>query len=72
MKTNNKSLIDNPDELDLLNVQELSKLLKISEHTLRHSVMYRRIPFIKVGRLVRFDRSTIKTWLESNSIKVED
>lgn len=49
----------------LLTVQELSLSLNAKESHIRQLVFRREIPFLKVGRLVRFDRATIETWLAS-------
>lgn len=38
----------------LLNVQEASKILNASPNTIRKWVQQRRIPFVKIGTLVRF------------------
>lgn len=39
---------------ELLTIKEVSETLKVAEATLRDWVQYRRIPFVRVGRLVRF------------------
>ncbi|HHT9118382.1 MAG TPA: helix-turn-helix domain-containing protein [Candidatus Hypogeohydataceae bacterium YC38] len=39
---------------ELLTIKEVSETLKVAEGTLRDWVQYRRIPFVRVGRLVRF------------------
>jgi len=43
---------------------ELSRFLKVSQSKLRHDVMNRKIPFKKIGALVRFDPGEIVAWLE--------
>lgn len=52
---------------EILNYHELSKFLKRSVSSLRHDVMFNRIPYIKLneGRSaqVRFRRTDIDAWL---------
>ena len=48
----------------LLDVKQVSKVLAVSENTIWKWVITRRIPFIKVGFLVRFKESDIKAILE--------
>ncbi len=35
-----------------------------------HLVATRRIPFIKVGGLIRFDPADIEAWIEANRVEV--
>lgn len=57
----------------LYNTQEIAAYLKVSPHTVRSWVKYRRIPFIKIGRCVRFRLSKVERWLsEKNVIPVLD
>ena len=53
----------------LISVKELSGVLGLSVHTLYCWVSQRRIPYVKCGRLTRFDLSEIERWLEDNSVK---
>ncbi len=56
----------------LLTYSDLADILKVSESKLRHDVMNRSIPHIKVaGRSVRFSPSAIKLWLNSQSVEVK-
>jgi excisionase family DNA binding protein len=50
----------------LLNVQQAAHFLVISVSTLYGWVWQRRIPFIKIGRALRFDMKDIKTFIEGN------
>lgn len=43
---------------------ELSRFLNVSQSKIRHDVMDRKIPFKKIGTLVRFDPVEIFAWLE--------
>ena len=48
---------------EYLTVDEVCKWLKVSRNTIER---WRKkgMPFIKTGRLVRFDRAEIEEWLE--------
>lgn len=43
----------------LLDVKEASKLLSVSENTVRKWILQKRIPFVKIGTLVRFKEEDI-------------
>lgn len=50
--------------VQLLNFQEACAFLKIKESRLRTAILKREIPFIKLGRLIRFDLNDLITWLD--------
>lgn len=50
-----------------LDIPELSAWLTISVRHVRRLVSERRIPYHKVGGLIRFVPSEISAWLDSNS-----
>lgn len=47
----------------LWNYKKLALFLGISEGKARQDVMDKKIPYIKIGRSVRFDPVKIKQWL---------
>jgi excisionase family DNA binding protein len=51
-------------EKQLLDTAEASQLLGISRNTLYEWIVQRKIPYIKVGRLVKFRREDLQKWLE--------
>lgn len=53
----------------LINVDELSELTGLSTSTIYSWVSQRRIPFVKCGRLTKFDLERIDEWIEENSIE---
>ena len=53
----------------LLTVGQLSKYLQVKESTIRDWCHTQFIPFIKVGRLVRFREKDVLKWLQLRSIK---
>ncbi len=48
----------------LLTIEELADHLGVTERHVRRLVAERRIPFLKVGRFVRFDPSDVTMWLD--------
>jgi len=55
----------------LLNINQAAQLLGIQPWTLRAWVCRRRIPFVKVGRLVRFDKAKLQRWVEEHTYEPE-
>src|SRR4051794_30071165 len=51
---------------DLLDVAAVAEHLGVNVRHVRRLVFERRIPFIKWGRLVRFDPDDIAAWLDAN------
>ncbi|PIK15519.1 helix-turn-helix domain-containing protein [Halobacteriovorax sp. JY17] len=51
----------------LLKVKEVAEILNTSEAHVRGLVFYRKIPFSKVGRSIRFRPEKIENWLSTNS-----
>ena len=52
----------------LLTVQELAEYIGISKDTIYSHVSQRRIPFVKIGRLLKFDLKAIDDWIAQNSV----
>lgn len=50
--------------VQLLDAPALAAQLSVTERHVRRLVAERRIPYVKVGRFVRFDPSEIERWLE--------
>lgn len=49
---------------ELLNTTEASEFLGIKKNTLYEWIVQRKIPFVKVGRLVKFRREDLEAWLK--------
>ena len=58
-----------PPKDEVMNYRGLSEYLKFAQGTLRHWVMRGEIPYIKVGRSVRFVKKHIDVWFEGQSKK---
>ena len=54
----------------LVNVNEAAQFLAVSPSTLYGWVWQRRIPFVKVGRAVRFDMADLERFVTQNRIEV--
>jgi excisionase family DNA binding protein len=50
----------------LLDIRQASQFLAISVSTLYGWVWQRRIPFVKIGRTVRFDMEDLKAFIQAN------
>ena len=53
-----------------LTVKELSEYLGIPRHTIYCWISMRKIPFVKMGRLVRFDIEAIQKWVQQRKVEV--
>jgi excisionase family DNA binding protein len=51
-------------EKRFLNIQEVAKYLSFTIPAIRAWVRLGKIPFYKIGRAVRFDRSEIDAWAD--------
>lgn len=52
----------------LLSVREASNYMGLSSHTLYTMVSQRRIPYVKVGRLTKFDVGLLDAWLKQHTV----
>jgi len=51
-----------------LGIRDCSEYLGVTRGTLYAWVCYRKIPYIKVGRLVKFDIKAIEEWLKARAV----
>ena len=49
--------------------QELSKYLNLSTQTVYEWICQKKIPYIKMGRLVRFDQREIDKWVQTQKVE---
>ena len=52
----------------LVSIQDTAHYTGLSVHTLYTMVSQRRIPFVKVGRLVKFDLELLDKWIKQNTV----
>ncbi len=57
-------------EIGLITVQDAAKFLAVSTSTLYGWVYQRRIPFVKVGRALRFELVELQKFIQANRFQV--
>ena len=62
----------NHDQNSLIDIAELSGRLDISVNTIYSWVNQRKIPYIKIGRLLKFDQQDINSWIAQRKVDVWD
>lgn len=55
--------------MKLIDIQTLSDLIAVKPKTIYDWIHKNYIPYVKIGRLVRFDENEIKKWLETKKIR---
>jgi excisionase family DNA binding protein len=59
----------NTDTLpQLLTIDQLADRLGVNVRHIRRLIAERRVPYLKVGRLVRFDPADVASWLARNRV----
>lgn len=53
-----------PRRPQLIDLPALCEQLGVTERFVRRQVFERRIPYVKVGRLLRFDQDEINRWID--------
>lgn len=59
------------NSLKLIDVDRVAAILSVSTSNVRKMVFHKRIPFYKIGRLVKFKESEIHEWVKTKSRGVE-
>jgi excisionase family DNA binding protein len=57
---------------ELMSIDQLAQRLGITVRHVRRLIAEKRVPYLKVGRLVRFDPGEIATWLAESRSPVKD
>jgi excisionase family DNA binding protein len=57
---------------NLLTMDQLAEKLGVTRRHVRRLVSERRIPFLRVGRFIRFDPAQIAEWLSANHVPDEE
>ncbi len=52
----------------LISVKDAAGYTGLSPHTIYTMVSQRRIPYVKVGRLVKFDQAMLDAWLKQHTV----
>lgn len=53
----------------LLDMDQTAAFLGIAKATLYTMVSQRRVPYIKVGSLTKFDKAHLDRWIEKHTVK---
>lgn len=61
--------VDSTPTLELLTIDEVAKLFKISVSGVRRLQQQRRIPFTKIGGSVRFVKSDLVSYVEQERVE---
>jgi len=56
-------------EKRFLGIKEMSEYMGVRENTLYAWVYQKKIPYTKIGKLVKFDLQKIESWLQQKSVK---
>ena len=56
------------DKGPLISVEQLADELGVSVRYVRRVVAERRIPYVKVGHLIRFQRDEVQRWVDANRV----
>ena len=59
-------------EIRLMTVQDAAKFLAVSVSTIYGWAWQRKLPFIKVGRALRFDRTDLEDFVRTNRVEPRD
>ena len=57
-----------PIKRRLVDIKEAAAYTDLSVHTLYTMVSQRRIPYVKVGRLTKFDVGLLDAWIKQNTV----
>jgi excisionase family DNA binding protein len=55
-------------KVSLITVEQLADELGVSVRYVRRIIAERRIPYVKVGHLIRFQRDEVERWVEANRV----
>jgi excisionase family DNA binding protein len=67
----NKKFFENQNKVDdrLLTKKEIADFLNVSIKMIDRRVSMKEIPYLKIGRLVRFRRQEVLAWAEESILK---
>jgi len=54
----------------MLKIDDVVKKLGVSKPTLRLWIQKKSIPFVRVGKLIRFESTDLNRWIESRKVNV--
>lgn len=60
-----------PDKEEIFDKKGLAGFLKVEAKTVEYLANMKRLPYLKVGRHIRFRRSAIEEWAKSSEVYPE-
>lgn len=57
-----------PERL-LLNIEEAAQRMSLARSTIAEYVCARKIPFVKIGKALRFDPRDLEAWIAANRVE---
>ena len=54
----------------LIDIRSVAQVLDVTPRHIQRLVAERRIPYLKIGRFVRFDRAELDLWLDEQRLEV--
>jgi len=57
----------NQNLADVITVEELATLLRVNKKTVYDAASRGQIPCVRIGRMYRFSRKAVLTWLDGSS-----
>lgn len=57
---------------ELLTIPEAAEYLSVNERWIKRQIANRRIPFIKVGHFIRFEKPELDAFLDSNRVPAQE
>lgn len=54
----------------LIGIQDVAEYLGVSTNTIYAWISQKRIPYYKVGRLVKFDAAEIDRWIATKKVEI--
>jgi excisionase family DNA binding protein len=56
-------------EIKFLTIEDLAEMLQVTRTTI-YNLKKKGLPFIKLGRNIRFDRDEVIEWVKSNRVQI--
>ncbi len=67
MPTTQTSQAD-PASPSLLSIEQLADWLGVTDRFIRRLVAERRIPFLKIGKFIRFEPADVAAWIDQQRV----
>ena len=58
----------NKEKIYLMTIEDVAKILNVKTSWVRSAVFRKKIPYIKVGNLLRFKKEELCKWMQKNLI----